>query len=152
METLAPAGPVYQAGTLAGNPVATTAGLTTLRLSDAHVYAHLDSTARTIGRLVGEALDAAGVPHIAQFAGNLFTVFFVDPDEAVTDFSGAQRTDVEQFGAFFHAMLDQGVYLPPSAFEAWFVSAAHDDHAVERIADALPAAAAATARASGRRR
>ncbi|WP_222851280.1 glutamate-1-semialdehyde 2,1-aminomutase [Phytoactinopolyspora mesophila] len=151
MEKLAPAGPVYQAGTLAGNPVATTAGLTTLRLTDAGVYAHLDNTAQTIGRLVGEALDAAGVPHIAQFAGNLFTVFFVDPSEAVTDFAGARRTDVDQFGAFFHAMLERGVYLPPSAFEAWFVSAAHDDQAVERIADALPAAAAAAAGVSGRR-
>lgn len=147
MELLAPSGPVYQAGTLSGNPVATTAGLTTLRLADDDVYARLDHTAGTIVSLVAKALHEAGVPHVAQFAGNLFSVFFVDPDEtdAVTDFAAAKRTDVARFTAFFQAMLAGGVYLPPSAFEAWFVSAAHDDAALERIAAALPAAAAAAA-------
>ncbi|HEY9408701.1 MAG TPA: glutamate-1-semialdehyde 2,1-aminomutase [Jiangellaceae bacterium] len=147
MELLAPSGPVYQAGTLSGNPVATTAGLTTLRLADDDVYARLDHTAATIVSLVAKALHEAGVPHVAQFAGNLFSVFFVDPDEtdAVTDFAAAKRTDAARFTAFFQAMLAGGVYLPPSAFEAWFVSAAHDDAALERIAAALPAAAAAAA-------
>ena len=150
MELLAPSGPVYQAGTLSGNPVATTAGLTTLRLADDDVYARLDHTAATIVSLVAKALHEAGVPHVAQFAGNLFSVFFVDPDEtdAVTDFAAAKRTDAARFTAFFQAMLAGGVYLPPSAFEAWFVSAAHDDAALERIAAALPAAAAAAAAAT----
>jgi glutamate-1-semialdehyde 2,1-aminomutase len=147
MELLAPTGPVYQAGTLSGNPVATTAGLTTLELADDAVYAHLDRTARSIGALVGEALSAHGVPHVTQFAGNLFNVFFVDPSGPVTDFASAQRTDVSRFSAFFHAMLAHGVYLPPSAYETWFVSAAHDDTALARIADAVPHAAAAAAAA-----
>ncbi len=149
MDNLAPVGPVYQAGTLSGNPVATTAGLTTLRLATADVYARLDETAATIAGLVGQSLAAAGVPHVVQAAGNLFSTFFVDPSETpvVRTFEDASGQALHQFSAFFHAMLDQGVYLPPSAFEAWFVSAAHDDRAVDRIADALPKAAAAAAAA-----
>ncbi|PZF83132.1 glutamate-1-semialdehyde 2,1-aminomutase [Jiangella anatolica] len=147
MGLLAPAGPVYQAGTLSGNPVATTAGLATLRLADARVYAHLDATARQVGDLVGQALTAAGVAHRVQYAGNLFSVFFTDGDAPVTDFAAAKRTSTKRFGAFFHSLLESGVYLPPSAFEAWFVSAAHDGRAIDRIGAALPAAAAAAARA-----
>jgi glutamate-1-semialdehyde 2,1-aminomutase len=147
MALLAPVGPVYQAGTLSGNPVATTAGLTTLRLADEGVYAALDRTADEIGALVGKALEAEGVPHLVQRAGNLFGVFFVDPAEIpqVTDFATAKRSDAAGFAAFFHAMLAHGVSLPPSAYEAWFVSAAHDDAALERVADALPHAARAVA-------
>ncbi len=142
MEQLAPTGPVYQAGTLSGNPVATTAGLTTLRLADEPVYRRLDETARTIGELATKALTAEGVPHVLQYAGNLFSIFFVDPGEgAVQHFDGAKRSDVARYRAFFHAMLAHGIYLPPSAYEAWFVSAAHDEAAVDRIAAALPAAA-----------
>ncbi len=148
MEQLAPAGPVYQAGTLSGNPVATTAGLATLRLADEAVYLRLDETARTIGELVAKALTAEGVPHVLQYAGNLFSIFFVDPAEGgVRDFSRAKRSDVDRYRAFFHAMLAHEVYLPPSAFEAWFVSAAHDGDAIDRIAAALPAAARAAAEA-----
>jgi glutamate-1-semialdehyde 2,1-aminomutase len=149
MDHLAPGGPVYQAGTLSGNPVAATAGLTTLRLATVEVYAAVDATAATIAGLVTKALSEAGVPHVIQSAGNLFSAFFVD-DESVTevrDFAQAQRQSLHRFRAFFHAMLEQGVYLPPSAFEAWFVSAAHDDRAIDRIAAALPAAAAAAAAA-----
>ena len=94
--------------------------------------------------MVGEALSAAGVPHVVQAAGNLFSCFFVS-DASMTevrDFADASGRTLHRFRAFFHAMLDQGVYLPPSAFEAWFVSAAHDDGALDRIAAALPAAAA----------
>ena len=145
MDLLAPAGPVYQAGTLSGNPVATTAGLATLRLADDAVYARVGDAAQTIGELVAKALIAEGVEHRIQHAGNLFSVFFVDPDEPVVDFDGARRTDTSRFAAFFHAMLAQGVYLPPSAFEVWFVSAAHDDAVLDRIAVALPQAARAAA-------
>jgi glutamate-1-semialdehyde 2,1-aminomutase len=149
MSRLAPAGPVYQAGTLSGNPVATTAGLTTLRLATDAVYAGLDTTSATIQSLVGDALRAEGVPHVVQSAGNLFSVFFVDTDEmsAIRNFDDASRQALPRHRAFFHAMLDSGVYLPPSAFEAWFVSAAHDQGAIDRIAQALPGAAAAAARA-----
>ncbi len=146
---LAPDGEVYQAGTLSGNPVAASAGLTTLRLATDEVYARLDEVSRTVQRLTTDALTAAGVPHVVQSAGNLFSVFFVNDDEttAVTDFAGAQAQALHRFGAFFHAMLAHGVHLPPSAFESWFVSTALDDHALETIAAALPHAAAAAAAA-----
>lgn len=147
MGQLSPTGPIYQAGTLSGNPVATTAGLTTLRLADDDVYGRLDHTAQTVGKLASNALAAAGVPHVLQFAGNLFSVFFVEPGRAITNFAAAQQTDTTRYRAFFHAMLANGVHLPPSAFEAWFVSSAHDDAAVERIELALPPAAEAAARA-----
>jgi glutamate-1-semialdehyde 2,1-aminomutase len=151
MAHLSPVGPVYQAGTLSGNPVATTAGLTTLRLATDDVYAHLDRTAALIGREVSAALTTAGVPHVQQAAGNLFSVFMYDdetaPPSAVRNFDDAQRQSAHRFKAFFHAMLEAGVYLPPSAFEAWFVSAAHDQRTVDRIVDALPTAAQAAAAA-----
>jgi glutamate-1-semialdehyde 2,1-aminomutase len=146
MAALAPGGPVYQAGTLSGNPVAVAAGLTTLRHCTPDVYARLDATAATIGSLATEALTGAGVPHRVQHAGNLFSVFF--SDAPVTNFAQAQAARTDRYPAFFHAMLDAGVYLPPSAFEAWFVTAAHDEAAVDRIAAALPAAAKAAAEAA----
>ncbi len=145
MALLAPSGPVYQAGTLSGNPVAVAAGLATLRACVSEVYERLDASARTIGGLVDEALDKEGVPHQVQYAGNLFSVFF--SAEPVTNFAEAQAAETLRYKPFFHAMLDAGVYLPPSAFEAWFVSAAHDGDAIERIAGALPDAARAAATA-----
>ncbi|MDF5754947.1 glutamate-1-semialdehyde 2,1-aminomutase [Spongiactinospora sp. TRM90649] len=144
MDRLAPEGPVYQAGTLSGNPLACAAGLATLRACDDAVYARLDEVAGTIGAAASAALTAEGVPHRLQRAGNLFSIFFTD--EPVTDFAAARRQDSAAYRAFFHSMLDQGVYLPPSAYEAWFVSAAHDDEAVGRVTDALPLAAKAAAR------
>jgi glutamate-1-semialdehyde 2,1-aminomutase len=143
MSQLAPAGPVYQAGTLSGNPVAVAAGLATLRACTADVYSRLDATAAAVGRLVGEALTGEGVPHRVQYAGNLFSVFF--SASPVRNFADAQAAETFRYPPFFHAMLDAGIYLPPSAFEAWFVSAAHDDDAIEHIAAALPAAAKAAA-------
>lgn len=145
MSQLAPLGPVYQAGTLSGNPIATTAGLATLRLASDEVYVHLNQAADQIKAAASEALTAAGVPHRVQSAGTMFSVFFTA--DAVRDFDGASRQDTSAYAAFFHAMLDHGVYLPPSAFEAWFVSAAHDDRALQTVFDALPAAAAAAAHA-----
>jgi glutamate-1-semialdehyde 2,1-aminomutase len=149
MEQLAPSGPVSQAGTLSGNPSATTAGLSTLRLATDEVYDQLDKAAAAIAGLVDDALERAGVPHVVQAAGNLFSCFFVEEREvsAVRNFDEASRQALYRFKAFFHSMLDQGVYLPPSAFEAWFVSATHDSRAIDRVAAALPAAAAAAARA-----
>jgi glutamate-1-semialdehyde 2,1-aminomutase len=145
MGLLAPNGPVYQAGTLSGNPVATAAGLATLRACTDDVYAHVDKTAGQISALVGSALTAAGVAHQVQHAGSMFSVFF--RAEPVLSYADAVQQETFRFAAFFHAMLGRGVYLPPSAFESWFVSAAHDDDALERIADALPQAAAAAAAA-----
>jgi len=145
MSRLAPIGPVYQAGTLSGNPVAVAAGLASLRAATPEVYAALDANARLVGRLVSEALTDAGVTHQLQFAGNLFSVFFAA--SPVRDFAGAQAAETWRYPDFFHAMLDAGVYLPPSAFESWFVNAAMDDAAIEHIALAAPTAARAAARA-----
>ncbi|MGH3363505.1 MAG: aminotransferase class III-fold pyridoxal phosphate-dependent enzyme, partial [Nocardioidaceae bacterium] len=141
MSRLSPEGPVYQAGTLSGNPVATTAGLTTLRLADDEVYKHIDEASHAVQGAVAEAFDAAGLPYLIQSTGNMFSVFFVEEGVSeVTDFAAAAGQRTDRFKAFFHAMLDQGVYLPPSAFEAWFLSSAHDDAALDRIVTALPAA------------
>ncbi|MDQ3403375.1 MAG: glutamate-1-semialdehyde 2,1-aminomutase [Actinomycetota bacterium] len=145
MAALAPSGPVYQAGTLSGNPVAVAAGLATLRAADESVYQALDANAARLGALFTESLTAASVPHRVQFAGNLVSVFFTE--EPVIDFAGAKAAQTWRFPAFFHAMLDNGVYPPPSAFEAWFVSAALDETAFTEIAAALPHAAAAAAAA-----
>ncbi|MFD0866237.1 aminotransferase class III-fold pyridoxal phosphate-dependent enzyme, partial [Tessaracoccus lubricantis] len=143
MQLLAPVGPVYQAGTLSGNPLATAAGFATLRLADDAVYAHVDRRSVELQAAVAEALGAASVPHTIQAAGNLFSVFF--REGAVANYEDAKDQDTEAFARFFHALLDDGVALPPSAFEAWFLSAAHDDEAMGRITDALPRAARAAA-------
>ena len=149
MQHLAPVGGVYQAGTLSGNPVASAAGLRALALADDAAYAHLDSVAGRLQAEVTAALTAAGVAHVIQSAGNLFSVFFVNPDvSAVPDHAAATMQRTERYSAFFHAMLDAGVYLPPSAYEGWFCSTAHDDRALDRVVQALPGAATAAARVS----
>ncbi len=145
MSHLAPAGPVYQAGTLSGNPVAVAAGLATLRAADGAVYARLDAAATRLAGLLGEALDAQSVPHVVQTAGSLLSVLFTSTGP-VRDYAGVQATETWRYPAFFHALLDHGVYAPPSAFESWFVSAALDDDAFGAIAAALPHAARAAAR------
>ncbi|MEV3947084.1 glutamate-1-semialdehyde 2,1-aminomutase [Streptomyces halstedii] len=146
MAQLAPAGPVYQAGTLSGNPVATAAGLAQLRLLDDAAYARVDAVSAEVRNLVGEALAKEGVAHTVSAASNMFSVFFTD--RPVRDYEDARKQEAFRYTAFFHSMLAQGVYLPPSAFESWFVSAAHDARAVERIAAALPAAARAASEAT----
>jgi len=146
MAHLAPAGPVYQAGTLSGNPVATAAGLAQLRLLDDAAYAKVDAVSEQIRTLVTDALTERGVVHRLQNASNMFSVFFTGAD--VRNYEDAKAQESYRFNAFFHSMLAQGVYLPPSSFESWFVSTAHDDRAVQRIADALPAAAQAAAEAT----
>ncbi|WP_405742979.1 glutamate-1-semialdehyde 2,1-aminomutase [Streptomyces sp. NBC_01525] len=146
MAHLAPAGPVYQAGTLSGNPIATAAGVAQLRLLDDAAYEKVDAVSAEVRALVTGALAKEGVAHRVQAAGNMFSVFFTDAD--VTDYDAAKAQESFRFTAFFHSMLSQGVYLPPSAFESWFVSTAHDAAAVERIAAALPAAARAAAGAT----
>lgn len=146
MDHLAPAGPVYQAGTLSGNPLATAAGLATLRGATDAVYAAVDRASGIVAKAASEALSREGVPHRLQNAGSLFSIFFTD--EAVGDFAAAQRQNSKAYAAFFHAALDHGVYLPPSAYEVWFLSAAHDDAALDRVLAALPHAARAAATAS----
>ena len=144
MSQLAPIGAVYQAGTLSGNPIATTAGLATLRLAGEEVYVRLNEAGATIKAALTDAFTAAGVPHVIQSAGTMFSVFLTDRDD-VRNFADASTTDTAAYARFFHAMLDAGVYLPPSAYEAWFLSSAHDERAIATILDALPAAARAAA-------
>ncbi len=146
MERLAPLGPVYQAGTLSGNPVAMAAGLATLRAADDAAYAALDANADRLAGLLSAALTDAGVPHQVPRAGNMLSVFFAG--QPVIDFAAAQASQTWRYPPFFHALLERGVYPPPSAFETWFVSAVLDDDAFDRIATALPDAARAAAKAS----
>ncbi|MDO5627681.1 MAG: glutamate-1-semialdehyde 2,1-aminomutase [Mobilicoccus sp.] len=156
MAHLAPLGPVYQAGTLSGNPVATAAGLVTLRGTTPDVYEHLSRTATTIADAASAALTAEGVEHVVQWAGSMFSIFFVAEgsrgarEGVVRDYDDARAQDLPAFAAFFHAMLEGGVHLPPSAFESWFVTASHDDEAVETILRALPGAARKASASSGR--
>ncbi len=148
MAHLAPAGPVYQAGTLSGNPVATAAGLTTLKLTkELDVYSHIESVADQLREAVNRELTQAGVPHTVQSANSMFSVFFTD--RPVVNYADAQSQNSDAYAAFFHSMLDQGVHLPPSAYEVWFLSLAHTPEVVDRIVSALPAAARAAAQAKG---
>ena len=146
MSHLAPAGPVYQAGTLAGNPVAVAAGATTLRHADAAAYARLAENATRLGDLLSTALSGAGVGHVVQYAGTMLSPFF--SETPVHDYAGARAAQTWRYPAFFHALLERGIYPPPSAFEAWFVSTALDDAAFEQLEAALPVAARAAAAAT----
>jgi glutamate-1-semialdehyde 2,1-aminomutase len=131
MEMVAPSGPVYQAGTLSGNPVAMAAGLANLRLISAPGF--FDNLARSTSKLVTgikEAADQAGVPFTTTQAGGMFGLFFTDA-EKVVNFEQAGKVDVDAFRAFYHLMLERGVYLAPSAYEAGFVSSAHTDAHIE---------------------
>jgi glutamate-1-semialdehyde 2,1-aminomutase len=141
MSRLAPAGPVYQAGTLSGNPLACAAGLASLRLADDATYKRLDELSATVGALASDELNKAGVAHRLSYAGNMFSIFFTEAE--VVDYDSAKTQNAAAFKGFFHEMLARGVYLPPSAFESWFVSTALDDQALEQIAAALPHAARA---------
>jgi glutamate-1-semialdehyde 2,1-aminomutase len=146
LDLLAPLGPVYQAGTLSGNPLAVAAGIATLRLADAGVYARVDAAASVVSKALVEALTEAGVAHVVSRAGSLFSVAFRDGE--VRDYTDARDQEAWRYPAFFHAMLEAGVSLPPSVFEAWFLTAAHDEEALGRVLAALPAAARAAASAS----
>jgi glutamate-1-semialdehyde 2,1-aminomutase len=148
MDLMAPSGPVYQAGTLSGNPLATAAGLATLRECTPEVYKRVAEASGAVIDLTRAALTAAGVPFSLSEGGSLFS-FFLGSTEPVRDFAQARAQSTPAYAAFFHAMLDAGVYLPPSPYEAWFLSAAHDDAAIAVIAEALPAAAVAAAAALG---
>ena len=149
MDLLAPDGPVYQAGTLSGNPLATAAGLATLQLADDAVYASVAARAQAISEVVSAALTEQGVPHRVQRAGSLFSFMFGQraAEQGVSDYEAARAQETWRYGPFFHAFLEAGVGLPPSVFEAWFVSAAHGEAELETIATAAPAAARAAARA-----
>jgi glutamate-1-semialdehyde 2,1-aminomutase len=147
MEYLAPLGPVYQAGTLSGNPLAMAAGVAQLTHATDEVYRSIDSRSLELSSALSEELSRAGVDHSIQRAGNLFSVAFGTSARGVANYADAQAQETFRYAPFFHSMLESGVYLPPSVFEAWFLSSAHDDAAMEHIVTALPAAARAAAAA-----
>ncbi|OSM06152.1 glutamate-1-semialdehyde 2,1-aminomutase [Magnetofaba australis] len=132
MEQISPAGPVYQAGTLSGNPLATAAGLATLEaISQPGFYDPIVARCAQLVEGIGQRLDAAGIPHLGYHVGTMFGLFFTE-QSAVRNFSEAAKADHERFKTWFHGMLDEGVYLAPSGYEAGFVSAVHDDDLIEQ--------------------
>jgi glutamate-1-semialdehyde 2,1-aminomutase len=142
MDKVAPAGPIYQAGTLSGNPLAVSAGLATLRrLQKENPYARLEELGERLEKGLVDAGAKAGVPVRVNRVGSMFTLFFTDRE--VFDFDSAKTCDTQRFNRFFHSMLEQGVYWPPSQFEAAFISAAHREVDID-----LTVAAAAKALAS----
>ena len=149
MDLLAPLGPVYQAGTLSGNPLATAAGLATLQLADVDVYNAVNANAQAVGEIVGQALTQAGVAHRVQRTGSLMSIMF-GPQAArdgVYNYDQARQQETWRYAPFFHTFLEAGVALPPSIFEVWFLSAAHGEAELEKIASAAPRAAAVAAAA-----
>ena len=145
MDRIAPAGPVYQAGTLSGNPLAMAAGVATLRQMGAAQYAQLEEKSARLAQGLADAARAAGVAVQVNRVGSMLTVFFTA--EPVYDAQSARRADTRRFARFFHEMLANGVYLPPSQFEAAFVSVAHGDEEIALTLEAARKAFAAVARA-----
>jgi glutamate-1-semialdehyde 2,1-aminomutase len=136
MDYLAPLGPVYQAGTLSGNPLAMAAGIAQLRLLDeVKPYARLDAFGRQICLAALDAASAKGLPLQAPQVGSMFSLFFTATP--VRDMTSALTSDAKLFGRFFHSCLSSGVYLPPSAYEAWFLSTAHDASVVDRTCEVV---------------
>ncbi|HEY8413595.1 MAG TPA: glutamate-1-semialdehyde 2,1-aminomutase [Pyrinomonadaceae bacterium] len=145
MNHIAPAGAIYQAGTLSGNPLSMTAGLVTLRrLRDKSVYKRLEASSRKLCEGLATAARETATKTITNRVGSMWTSFFTD--EPVVDWQTANRANREQYGKFFHAMLNEGVYLAPSQFEAAFVSLAHTDELIEQTIDAARKAFTATAK------
>ncbi len=136
MNHIAPDGPVYQAGTLSGNPVAMSAGLTTLNLiSENNFFEELSATTNTLVNGLQKVADTAGIPFTTNAVGGMFGLFFSD-EESVTSFEQVMNCNQERFNSFFHGMLKQGIYLAPSSFEAGFVSIAHSDEDIEKTISA----------------
>ncbi len=144
MNMLAPQGPVYQAGTLSGNPVAVAAGRASLSAADENVYRTIDANADRLHTLISQALEREGVAHHIQRASNMLSIRFAEG--AGHNFTDMKNADTFRFAPFFHSLLDNGVYAPPSVFETWFVSSALTDDDFQKIENALvPAARAAAA-------
>ena len=131
MQMIAPAGPVYQAGTLSGNPVAVAAGLETLRLlKKPGVYGELEKKSKELAQGLGEAAQEANVPYYQTRVGTMLGGFFTG--HPVTDYAGAKKSDTARYAKFFHGMLQNGVYLAPSQFEAMLLSTAHSTSHIRR--------------------
>ncbi|HEU5480794.1 MAG TPA: aminotransferase class III-fold pyridoxal phosphate-dependent enzyme, partial [Candidatus Tumulicola sp.] len=142
MAYLSPDGPVYQAGTLSGNPIAMAAGIATLKAvrDDATLYGRLDVLARLLVEGLHEVMSKHGIPHYSTQAGSMFSTFFAEGP--VTDLESALKSDTDSFAKYFGAMLDRGIYLAPSQFEAGFLSTAHTTRHVEQTLAAADAALA----------
>jgi glutamate-1-semialdehyde 2,1-aminomutase len=142
MELVSPVGPMYQAGTLSGNPLAMSAGIATLEiLREEGAYDRLEQSSALLADGLVEAAEKARVPIALNRVGSMLCPFFVkDRGQQVTNYAEATNCDTDRFARFFHAMLDAGVYLPPSQYEVWFVGLAHDEDAIKRT---LTSAAAA---------
>ncbi len=136
MDALAPTGPVYQAGTLSGNPIAMAAGFACLNeVAQPGVHETLDELTSRLAEGLLEAAEEAGIPLVVNHVGGMFGIFFTDA-ESVTCYQDVMACDVERFKRFFHMMLDEGVYLAPSAFEAGFMSVAHSMEDINNTIDA----------------
>lgn len=142
LKMVAPSGPMYQAGTLSGSPIPVAAGLATLRtLQEPGTYERLERTSARLAAGLQSACDKAGIPVTINRVGSMITPFFTT--SAVTDYASAKTVDASRFARFFHGMLERGVYLPPSAYEAWFLSTAHDDAVIDTVIAAAEASIAA---------
>lgn len=140
MEKLAPIGPVYQAGTLSGNPVAMAAGLACLNeVAQPGVHARLTELTEKLARGLKRVSQEQGIPMVINHVGGMFGIFFTDA-KSVTCYQDVMKCDVERFKTFFHLMLEQGIYLAPSAFEAGFMSIAHSDEDIEKTIEAAEVA------------
>jgi glutamate-1-semialdehyde 2,1-aminomutase len=137
MQMIAPAGPVYQAGTLSGNPLAMTAGIETLKIidEDENFYSRLEDISSDLESGFRDAMGEMGLNYTLNRVGSMFTLFFTE--SAVTDFDSAKTSDTTKFSAYFSSMLDSGIYLPPSQFEACFVSIAHEKEDLDRTVAAV---------------
>jgi glutamate-1-semialdehyde 2,1-aminomutase len=136
MEYVSPSGPVYQAGTLSGNPIAMAAGFTMLNYLDQNpsVYSQLEKTGSILANGIKEGVDRLGLPYTINHLGSMYTLFFTN--QKVKDFAGAQTCDTSIFGKYFRGMLDKGVYLAPSQYESLFLSVALDQSHLDQILDA----------------
>jgi glutamate-1-semialdehyde 2,1-aminomutase len=139
MELIAPLGKVYQAGTLSGNPLAMIAGITTLKIlkENPSIYQELEEKTRYLHMGLDEALRAKNIPYVINRFGSMMSIHF--SDRPVTDFESSAQSDIKQFNHFFHALLDQGIYLPPSAFESWFLNNALTRRDLDETIDAVSA-------------
>ena len=146
MEQVAPAGPVYQAGTLSGNPLAVAAGLATLDVLDDRAYRQLEAAGARVAATLQSAANAAGIAITVNRVGSMLTAFFCP--SAVTDYASAKAADTARYGRFFHGLLDRGVYFPPAQFEAAFVSTAHTEADIDEAVRVAGAALAETRAAS----